>query len=152
MIDQDPSLRLHQSLPTEALAEKLKRWNQTISTRFNEKKKNLDKQGGTTEKAQLPPEHLRKIVKDHGDLSSKKFRHDTRVYLGALKYIPHAIIKLLENMPMPWEQVNIYRTSDYHGRQRPFSDPDVRFESIILSIGQRSQSFVSYNWRYNICR
>jgi len=27
------------------------------------------------------------------------------VYLGALKYIPHAIYKLLENMPMPWEQV-----------------------------------------------
>jgi pre-mRNA-processing factor 8 len=25
------------------------------------------------------------------------------VYLGALKYIPHAIYKLLENMPMPWE-------------------------------------------------
>jgi hypothetical protein len=22
-----------------------------------------------------------------------------------LKYMPHAIIKLMENMPMPWEQV-----------------------------------------------
>jgi hypothetical protein len=27
------------------------------------------------------------------------------VYLGALKYVPHAVLKLLENMPMPWEQV-----------------------------------------------
>jgi hypothetical protein len=45
----------------------------------------------------------RKIIKDHGDLSSKRFRQDKRVYLGALKYIPHAIFKLLENMPMPWE-------------------------------------------------
>jgi pre-mRNA-processing factor 8 len=27
------------------------------------------------------------------------------VYLGALKYVPHAVYKLLENMPMPWEQV-----------------------------------------------
>lgn len=43
--------------------------------------------------------------RDHGDMSSKKYRHDKRVYLGALKFIPHAVYKLLENMPMPWEQV-----------------------------------------------
>jgi pre-mRNA-processing factor 8 len=53
----------------------------------------------------MPPEILRKIIKDHGDMSSKKYRHDKRVYLGALKYIPHAVFKLLENMPMPWEEV-----------------------------------------------
>lgn len=40
-------------------------------------------------------------------MSSKKFRHDKRVYLGALKFVPHAVYKLLENMPMPWEQVPI---------------------------------------------
>lgn len=28
---------------------------------------------------------------------------DKRAYLGALKYLPHAIYKLLENMPQPWE-------------------------------------------------
>ena len=50
-------------------------------------------------------EHVRKIIKDHGDMSSKKYRHDKRVYLGALKYMPHAVLKLLENMPMPWEQI-----------------------------------------------
>jgi len=48
---------------------------------------------------------VRKIIKDHGDMSSRKFRHDKRVYLGALKFVPHAVFKLLENMPMPWEQV-----------------------------------------------
>ena len=48
---------------------------------------------------------MRKIVKDHGDMSSKKFKSDKRVYLGALKYVPHAVYKLLENLPMPWEQV-----------------------------------------------
>ena len=48
---------------------------------------------------------MRKILKDHGDMSSRKFRSDKRVYLGALKFIPHAVYKLLENMPMPWEQV-----------------------------------------------
>lgn len=57
------------------------------------------------EKTDMPPEHIRKIVKDHGDMSSKKFRNDKRIYLGALKYVPHAVMKLLENMPMPWEEV-----------------------------------------------
>ena len=33
-----------------------------------------------------------------------KYRQDKRVYLGALKYVPHAVLKLLENMPMPWGQ------------------------------------------------
>ena len=41
----------------------------------------------------------------HGDMSSRKFRHDKRSYLGALKYMPHAVLKLIENMPMPWEDV-----------------------------------------------
>lgn len=58
-----------------------------------------------TQKEDMPPEHVRKIIRDHGDMSSKKYRHDKRVYLGALKFVPHAVYKLLENMPMPWEQV-----------------------------------------------
>ncbi len=45
------------------------------------------------------------MLQDHGDMSSRKFRHDKRVYLGALKFVPHAVYKLLENMPMPWQQV-----------------------------------------------
>ncbi|KAH9260319.1 hypothetical protein BASA81_001489 [Batrachochytrium salamandrivorans] len=53
----------------------------------------------------MPVEHLRKICKDHGDFSSRKFRADKRVYLGALRFVPHAVFKLLENMPMPWENV-----------------------------------------------
>lgn len=38
-------------------------------------------------------------------MSNRKFRNDKRVHLGALKYVPHAVMKLLENMPNPWEQV-----------------------------------------------
>lgn len=53
----------------------------------------------------MPPEHLRKLLKDRGDMSNRKFRQDKRVHLGALRYVPHAVLKLLENMPMPWEQV-----------------------------------------------
>ena len=36
--------------------------------------------------------------------ADSKYRQDKRVYLGALKYVPHAVLKLLENMPMPWGQ------------------------------------------------
>ena len=56
-----------------------------------------------SQKADMPPEHLRKIVRDIGDVSQKKFSTDKRSYLGALKFMPHAVLKLLENMPMPWE-------------------------------------------------
>ena len=59
----------------------------------------------TSPSPRLTAEHVRKIIRDHGDMSSRKFRHDKRVYLGALKFVPHAVYKLLENMPMPWEQV-----------------------------------------------
>ncbi|KAG2125346.1 NUC069, PrP8 N-terminal domain-containing protein [Suillus clintonianus] len=39
------------------------------------------------------------------DLPPEHFRNDKRVHLGALKYVPHAVMKLLENIPYPWEQV-----------------------------------------------
>lgn len=81
-------------------AQKKKEWLRTQRNRYGEKRK-----GGfvETQKADMPPEHLRKIVKDIGDVSQKKFSSDKRSYLGALKYMPHAVLKLLENMPMPWE-------------------------------------------------
>lgn len=59
----------------------------------------------TQGKIEMPPEHLRKIINDHSDMSTRKMAADKRSYLGALKYMPHAVIKLLENMPQPWEQV-----------------------------------------------
>ncbi|KAF2237123.1 putative pre-mRNA splicing factor [Viridothelium virens] len=81
-------------------AAKKKEWLRSQRQRFGEKRK-----GGfvETQKADMPPEHLRKIVKDIGDVSQKKFSSDKRSYLGALKFMPHAVLKLLENMPMPWE-------------------------------------------------
>ena len=93
-----------------ALAEKARRWAKMNASRYGDKKKFgvVDVQ-----KEMMPPEHLRKIVRDHGDMSAKKFRHDKRVYLGALKYVPHAVMKLLENMPQPWEQVRNVRVL-YH--------------------------------------
>lgn len=91
-VSQDPA----------ALEEKARKWQQLNTKRYGEKRK-----FGyvASQKEDMPPEHVRKIIKDHGDMSSRKFRHDKRVYLGALKFVPHAVYKLLENMPMPWEQV-----------------------------------------------
>ncbi|KAI4156061.1 MAG: hypothetical protein LQ340_000549 [Diploschistes diacapsis] len=81
-------------------AQKKREWLRLQHNRFGEKRK-----AGyvETQKADMPPEHLRKIVKDIGDVSQKKFSNDKRSYLGALKFMPHAVLKLLENMPMPWE-------------------------------------------------
>ncbi|CAL6337222.1 unnamed protein product [Bathycoccus prasinos] len=86
----------------EIIAERARKWQNLNAKRYSDKRK-----FGYTEpeKEQMPPEHVRKILKDHGDMSSRKFRSDKRVYLGALKFIQHAVYKLLENMPMPWEQV-----------------------------------------------
>jgi len=105
-----PSDLAQTMLSEDALQSKVKKWRQLNTKRYNEKRK-----FGYVEaqKELLPPEILRKIIKDHGDMASKKFRQDKRVYLGALKYIPHAIYKLLENMPMPWEQVRNVKTL-YH--------------------------------------
>ncbi|RMJ24700.1 factor 8 [Aspergillus sp. HF37] len=87
--------------PTVAkFAQKKNEWLRMQRNRFGEKRK-----GGfvETQKADMPPEHLRKIVRDIGDVSQKKFTNEKRSYLGALKFMPHAVLKLLENMPMPWE-------------------------------------------------
>ncbi|KAJ1927298.1 hypothetical protein IWQ60_003038 [Tieghemiomyces parasiticus] len=97
----NPDSNVH-GLSEAALAEKARKWAALNAKRYDTKKK-----FGFVEhqKENMPQEHLRKIIRDHGDMTNKKFRQDKRVYLGALKYVPHAVLKLLENMPMPWEQV-----------------------------------------------
>ena len=108
-------------IPPEVLRAKSQKWQQTQNRRYGEKRKAgfIDSGKQVTSlfvtlyyrelpfthrlHQELPPEHVRKIIKDHGDMSNRKFRNDKRVHLGALKYVPHAVLKLLENMPMPWE-------------------------------------------------
>ncbi|OAO99508.1 hypothetical protein AXX17_AT4G44100 [Arabidopsis thaliana] len=102
-----PSNRNTPTVPTPEDAEaklekKARTWMQLNSKRYGDKRKFGFVE---TQKEDMPPEHVRKIIRDHGDMSSKKHRLDKRVYLGALKFVPHAVFKLLENMPMPWEQV-----------------------------------------------
>ena len=89
------------------MSDRNSKWKKINEQKFREKKK-LNFQ-----KLDMPQEHLRKIIKDHGDMSSKKYQNDKRIYLGALKYVPHGVLKLLENMPMPWEQVRDVRVL-YH--------------------------------------
>lgn len=98
LLQQQPEI----VVPEDKLQEKAQKWQQLQSKRFADKRKFgfVDAQ-----KEDMPPEHIRKIIRDHGDMTSRKYRHDKRVYLGALKYMPHAVMKLLENMPMPWEQI-----------------------------------------------
>lgn len=78
-----------------SLEEKSKKWHKLQNKRYAAKAKFGYVH---TLKESLPAEHVRKIVRDHGDMSGKKFRLDKRVYLGALKYLPHCVFKLLENM------------------------------------------------------
>jgi pre-mRNA-processing factor 8 len=88
-------------LSDEYLLQKSKRWKQMNAKRYSEKRR-----FGYVEhqKTEMPPEHLRKTIKDHGDILAKKYIKQHRVYLGALKFVPHAVLKLLENIPMPWEE------------------------------------------------
>ncbi|KAK4522662.1 hypothetical protein GAYE_PCTG14G0552 [Galdieria yellowstonensis] len=91
-----------EDLEYSLLEEKAKKWARLAKSRYAEKRK-----FGFVDvlKEDMPPEHLRKIIRDHGDMTHKKFAREKRVYLGAMKYAPHAVLKLLENMPMPWEQI-----------------------------------------------
>lgn len=81
--------------------EKAKKWDEMQSQQYNEPKKM--QAFSAPQKEIMPADFLRKILQDHGDMSSKRFQSEKRLYLGALKYVPHALYKLLENMPMPWE-------------------------------------------------
>jgi len=46
----------------------------------------------------IPPENIRNIIKDHGDISSRTYNNDKRIYLSSLQFLHHAIYKLLENI------------------------------------------------------
>lgn len=56
-----------------------RKWQLLQAKRYSEKRK-----FGFVEaqKEDMPPEHVRKIIRDHGDMTHRKFRNDKRVYLG----------------------------------------------------------------------
>jgi pre-mRNA-processing factor 8 len=97
-------------LSAEEVQKKARKWRASQKKRFQEKRRQGGGGGVDFGKADLPPEHIRKIIKDHGDMSNRKFRNDKRVHLGALKYVPHAVMKLLENIPQPWEVSDVLKS------------------------------------------
>ena len=59
-------------MPTEdQLEEKARKWQQMNAKRYGSKRKFGYQQA---QKVDMPPEHVRKIIKDHGDMSNKKVR------------------------------------------------------------------------------
>ena len=66
----------------EALIIRARKWQQKRVKKFHQSEKGTIVSMQTIE---MPVEHLRKIVRDHGDMSTRKFRNDKRIYLGALK-------------------------------------------------------------------
>lgn len=72
-------IRLRVSSPLNRGVFAARKWQQLQAKRYAEKRKFgfVDAQ-----KEDMPPEHVRKIIRDHGDMTNRKFRHDKRVYLG----------------------------------------------------------------------
>lgn len=60
------------SLSRAEIEKKARKWRQSQTRRFSEKRKAGGGGGIDGGKAELPPEHLRKIIKDHGDMSNRK--------------------------------------------------------------------------------
>jgi pre-mRNA-processing factor 8 len=84
----------------DELAQRAREWRTLNQRRYGQRS---EYKAATRKKAAVPAEYLRKIIRDHGDMSDKKFRDQRRLFVGAVRYMPHAILKLVENMPMPWE-------------------------------------------------
>ena len=68
VVDPDTAPGGGQGMTEERLQEKARKWQQLQSKRYAEKRKFgfVDAQ-----KEDMPPEHLRKIIRDHGDMSSR---------------------------------------------------------------------------------
>ena len=81
-VEQQIALEEQEQLD-ELIITRARKWQQKRVKKFKQEVKGSLINMQTVE---MPVEHLRKIVKDHGDMSSRKFRNDKRVYLGALKY------------------------------------------------------------------
>lgn len=75
----------------EQLEAKARKWRAFSTRRFPGDKKGKGKVIDTGKQA-MPAEHLRKIIRDHGDMSNRKFRQDKRVHLGALKVRPCSLL------------------------------------------------------------
>ncbi|KAF7684116.1 Pre-mRNA-splicing factor 8 like protein [Astathelohania contejeani] len=63
-------------------------------------------------KEEMPPEHLRKLIKEYQRNMQKR---NSKYCLQALRFLPHALQNLLRSMPMPWESIRYVKVL-YHIR------------------------------------
>ena len=70
------------------MMEKARKWHQVRSEKLKQKTKISIVDMSQME---MGPEHLRRIIMDHGDMSSKRYKDDKRVYLRAMKYAAHSL-------------------------------------------------------------
>ncbi|EAY02411.1 pre-mRNA processing 8 protein homolog PRP8 [Trichomonas vaginalis G3] len=96
---------------TGVLQERIAQWKHLRKKHFKLEKIKTTSKGPSAK--ELPPGHIRQIMTSHGNMSHDKFAGQKRLYIGALKYAPHAVLKFLENMPMPWEELRKVRVL-YH--------------------------------------
>jgi pre-mRNA-processing factor 8 len=108
-------MRIELNSTSASLNERKKTFLKTTKNRY---KNRLDLVSQTISKLtqiKQPPESLRKIIKEHGDMSSARYRAEISIHTGALKHLPRAIFKIFENIPQPYEltrYVNVvYHTS-----------------------------------------
>ena len=73
--------------------KRIREWKSRRRKHFKLTKKREDSK--TAPQFELPAGHIRQIMKAHGDMSHAKFAGQKRLYIGALKYAPHSILKLL---------------------------------------------------------
>jgi len=68
---------------------------------------------GNNYKFEMPVEHLRRLKTNLYNYKKTQTGYDKKIYVASLKYIPHSILKLIENIPMPWNTVHIKKVI-YH--------------------------------------
>lgn len=116
----------YKSSDLNALEKRKRKWLRSQKTRFGVAVTGAKPTLVHGARIMMPKEHLRKIVNDQGDLSSRKFDREKRSILGALKFLPHALLKLVENMPQPWEPTKDVRVVYHVGGAITFVDETPR--------------------------
>ena len=89
----------------------------------------------------MPPEHVRKIIRDHGDMSHKKFRNDKRVYLGYEQVAAPEATCCNVYFVLQSSEVYATRCSETSGKHANAMGTD-----------QRCACVVPHHWSHHLCQ
>jgi len=84
----------------------------------------------------MPPEHVRKIIRDHGDMTHRKFRNDKRVYLGSVGHGNDVLLNIT---------AAVFQGLEVHATCRPQA---VGEHAHAMGTDQRCDRTLPYHWRY----